>query len=86
MFCAVYGAVAGDFALAYGARGGVFLAGGIAQKIEPILKASQFRARFEDKGRMSPFVQPIATRLILSEDTAFLGAAGALLAFSESGA
>jgi glucokinase len=81
MFCGIYGAVAGDFALSYGARGGVYLAGGIAQKIEPILHASQFRARFEDKGRMSHFVQPIATRLIVSEDTAHFGAAGALLAF-----
>jgi len=83
MFCAIYGTVAGDFALAHGARGGVFLAGGIAQKIESVLAASTFRARFESKGRLSAYVKAIPTRLILSEDTAFLGAANASLAFRE---
>jgi glucokinase len=77
MFCAIYGSVAGDFALAHGARGGVYIAGGIALKIEQVLEASAFRSRFESKGRMSPYVKAIPTRLILSEDTAFLGAAGA---------
>jgi len=81
MFCAIYGAVAGDFALLHGARGGVFLAGGIAQKIESLLAASAFRARFEAKGRLSGYVKAIPTRLILSEDTAFIGAANASLQF-----
>jgi len=83
MFCAIYGSVAGDFALLHGARGGVFLAGGIAQKIEPVLAASGFRARFEDKGRLSHYVRAIPTRLILSEDTAYIGTANASLAFRE---
>lgn len=77
LFCAVYGAVAGDFALAHGARGGVYIAGGIAQKIEPFLRASPFRARFESKGRLSSYVQPIPTILIASDDAALLGAARA---------
>ncbi len=77
MFCGIYGAVAGDFALAHGARGGVFLAGGIAKKILPMLMKSAFRARFEDKGRLSHYVKPIPTRLILTEDATFLGAARA---------
>jgi glucokinase len=81
LFCSVYGAVAGDFALAHGARGGVFIAGGIAAKIEPYLQRSDFRARFEDKGRLSYFVQPIPTKLILEKDAAFLGAADALIEF-----
>lgn len=84
MFCAIYGSVAGDFALAHGARGGVYLAGGIAQKIESVLAASRFRARFEAKGRLSAYVKTIPTRLILSEDTAYLGAAAASLAFREN--
>jgi len=83
MFCAIYGTVAGDFALAHGARGGVFLAGGIAQKIEQVLESSDFRARFESKGRLSDYVKAIPTRLILSEDTAFLGAASASLEFRD---
>lgn len=77
MFCAVFGAVAGDLALAHGARGGVYIAGGIAQKIEPFLLQSAFRQRFEDKGRLSPFVQAIPTRLIVNPDVAMVGAARA---------
>jgi glucokinase len=84
-FCAIYGAAAGDFALVHGARGGVYIAGGIAAKIEPILAASAFRARFEAKGRMSPYVKAIPTKLIVSEDTAYLGAASASLEFRAGG-
>jgi len=80
-FCAVFGAVAGDIALVHGARGGVFLAGGVAQKLVKHLKRGQFRERFEAKGRLSHYVKPIPTRLILSEDAAFLGAARASLEF-----
>lgn len=82
MFCAIYGAAAGDFALAHGARGGVYIAGGIATKIEDYLIRSQFRVAFEDKGRLSDFVKTIPTRLILDKDAAFLGAAAASLEFS----
>lgn len=84
LFCSAYGAVAGDFALAHGARGGVYLSGGIAGKIESYLKRSQFRARFEDKGRLSYYVQPIPTKLIVEENAAFLGAAHASLEFSDA--
>lgn len=78
MFCSIFGAAAGDIALAHGALGGVYLAGGIAQKIEPFLLTSPFRARFEGKGRLSAYVQQIPTKLILSPDAVMLGAAGAL--------
>jgi glucokinase len=81
MFCAIFGAVAGDFALAHGARGGVYIAGGIGKKIEQILAKSAFRSAFEDKGRLSYYVKAIPTRLILNEDSAFLGAALALRKF-----
>lgn len=75
MFCAIFGSVAGDFALAHGARSGVYIAGGIATKIEKHLLASAFRERFESKGRLSGYVKAIPTRLVLHEDAAFLGAA-----------
>ncbi len=77
MFCSIYGAVAGDFALAHGARGGVYIAGGIGQKIEEVLTRSPFRSRFESKGRLSPFVAAIPTRLIVNADAALFGAARA---------
>jgi glucokinase len=45
LFCSIFGAVAGDLALAHGARGGVYIAGGIAEKIEEFLIQSPFRRR-----------------------------------------
>lgn len=50
LFCSIYGAVAGDLALLFDARGGVYLAGGIAAKILPALHAGPFLAAFRDKG------------------------------------
>jgi len=79
LFCAIYGAVAGDLALAHGARGGVYLAGGIAEKIEPFLMRSAFRQRFEDKGRLRAYVAAIPTQLIVYPDIALLGAARAVV-------
>ena len=49
LFVTCLGRTAGDLALVFMSRGGVFLTGGIAQKIVPALKAGNFRAAFEDK-------------------------------------
>ena len=84
MFCSVFGAVAGDLALAHGSRGGVYIAGGIAQKIQKFLVASPFRKRFEDKGRLSSFVQAIPTKLIVNADVAMIGAARAGVTIASS--
>ena len=51
MFCAMLGTVAGNLALTLGARGGIFIAGGILRHMPEYLASSQFRARFEEKGR-----------------------------------
>ena len=72
-FCAILGEVAGNLALAVGAQGGVFIAGGIALHLRDYLPQSQFRARFEAKGRMSSYVTPIPVFLILHADPAFVG-------------
>lgn len=82
-FCAILGAVAGDIALTTGARGGVFIAGGIAPRILPFLKASPFRERFERKGRFQPYMEAIPTKVILHKQAALLGAAR--VAFKEAG-
>lgn len=76
-FCSIFGAVAGDIALAHGARGGVLIAGGIAGKIEADLTQGSFRASFEAKGRLSPFLKSIPTRLVVNSNAALLGAARA---------
>ena len=73
IFCAVFGVVAGDFALLFGAQGGVYIAGGIAGHLRDYLPRSQFRARFDAKGKMSRYVEAIPAYQILHEDPAFLG-------------
>ncbi|MGQ3112294.1 MAG: glucokinase, partial [Brevundimonas sp.] len=84
-FCAILGAVAGDIALTTGARGGVYIAGGIAPRILPFLQASPFRRRFERKGRFQEYMQAIPTRVILHKHAALLGAARVAFADLEKG-
>lgn len=81
-FCAILGAVAGDIALTTGARGGVYIAGGIAPRILPFLKASPFRQRFERKGRFKDYMADIPTWVITHKHAALLGAAR--VAFAEA--
>ncbi|HTW33596.1 MAG TPA: glucokinase [Rhizomicrobium sp.] len=73
-FCSILGSVAGDFALTYGARGGLFIAGGISPTVLPILEKSDFRTRFEAKGRFKSYLAAIPTQVILHTHAAFLGA------------
>ena len=75
MFCAILGGVAGDLALLYGARGGVFVAGGIAPRFPEFLAASAFRARFEAKGRFAEWLRPVPAHLVTLPDAAMLGLA-----------
>lgn len=74
-FFAILGSVAGDLALAHGALGGVLLAGGILPRMADLLIASDFRARFEDKGRLTKLLRDVPTNLIIADDVALLGAA-----------
>jgi len=75
MFCAWLGDVAGDVALMYVARGGVWLAGDILLTIFEILKRSQFRRRFEHKGRGTAVVAHTPTYLISIESPVLRGCA-----------
>ena len=77
-FCAILGGVAGDLALTFGARGGVYVAGGIAPRLIERIEASDFRVRFEAKGRLADYVRDIPTYVITHPYTALLGAARAL--------
>ena len=77
-FCAIYGAAAGDIALVYGARGGVYLGSGIAPSIVGWLRQSAFRSRFEAKGRFAEYLKAIPTQVILHPYAALLGAAQSL--------
>jgi glucokinase len=73
MFCALLGVVAGNLALSFGAQGGVYIAGGIAPHLRDYLPRSQFRSRFEAKGRMTRYLEKIPVYLILHDDPAFVG-------------
>lgn len=77
-FCAMLGSVAGDFALAFGARRGVYIAGGIAPRILGFLEASAFRARFEAKGRMKAYMSAIPSLVVTAPYAAMTGAASLL--------
>ena len=79
VFCAGLGTAAGNLALTFGARGGVYLAGGILPRLGAFLAASEFRARFESKGRLSPYVRLIPTYLVTAANPGLIGAATAAL-------
>ena len=61
-----------------GARGGVYISGGIAPDILDFLKASDFRRRFEAKDRMSDYLRAIPTRVVIQPHAALIGAASLL--------
>lgn len=77
-FCALLGSFAGNVALTLGARGGVFIGGGIVPRIAERFFASTFRERFESKGRMRPYVEAIPTALITDTLVALTGAAAGI--------
>jgi glucokinase len=75
LFLAFLGGFAGNLALTLGARGGVFIAGGIVPRLGDRIEQSLFRQRFEAKGRFRPYLEAIATRVVL--DTAAIALRGA---------
>jgi len=75
MFCSVYGAVAGNLALAVLATGGVFIAGGIAPRILPFLQRGVFREAFERKGRLHTLVERFPVFVVTHPQVGLLGAA-----------
>jgi glucokinase len=75
-FFGMLGTVAGNLALTLGARGGVYVAGGILPRMADAFRLSGFRRRFEDHGRFQPYLAAIPTALITHPLPAFLGLAG----------
>ncbi len=74
-FIALYGAQAGNLALTCLAKGGVFIAGGIAPKILPALEKGSFMDNFRDKGRMAVLLENMPVKVVLNGDVGLLGAA-----------
>ena len=77
-FCEILGSVAGDIALTCGARGGVYVSGGMAPRMADRLASGGFRRRFEDKGRLSDYTRDIPTHLVVHPFAALVGAARVL--------
>ncbi|MBH9551780.1 glucokinase [Inhella gelatinilytica] len=78
VFCAMLGGFAGSVALSFGARGGVFIGGGIVPRLGARLDRSAFRARFEAKGRCQGYLAAIPTAVVTDGLAALDGAAQAL--------
>jgi len=78
LFCAALGTAAGNLALSLGARGGVYIGGGIVPRLGDFFDRSAFRARFEAKGRFSAYLAAIPTWVITAENPALRGVATAL--------
>jgi glucokinase len=79
MFCAMLGTVAGNLALTLGARGGVYIGGGIVPRLGERFASSSFRERFEAKGRFETYLATIPTFVVTHNLPAFLGCAAALM-------
>jgi glucokinase len=78
LFAGFLGNVAGNLALTLGARGGVYVGGGIVPRLGAAFDDRLFRQRFEGKGRFSSYLEPIPTWVITAATPALLGAARAL--------
>jgi glucokinase len=84
LFGAFLGSVAGNLALTVGARGGVYIGGGIVPRLGLAFDVLPFRERFEAKGRFRGYLERIPTFVITAPAPALYGAANALDALGKS--
>jgi glucokinase len=75
LFLGFLASFAGDMALAWGARGGVFLSGGILPRLAERIDAAAFRSRFEAKAPMEEWLAAVPLALVVHPAPAFLGLA-----------
>ena len=78
LFCGALGTAAGNLAITLGARGGVYIGGGIVPRLGDFFDRSTFRNRFEAKGRFSTYLAAIPTWVITAANPALRGVAAAL--------
>jgi glucokinase len=79
-FCALLGSVCGDFLLANGSYGGLYLAGGILPRLASFLVASSFHRRVIEKGAMRDTLAAVPVYMITTPQPGLIGAAHAPLA------
>lgn len=75
LFISLYGALAGNLALQYLSVGGVYLGGGIAPKIVPLLQEGGFMKAFLAKGRFENALAKVPVKVVMDESAPLLGAA-----------
>lgn len=78
IFCQALGTAAGNLALTLGARGGIYIGGGIVPRLGEFFHQSGFREAFEDKGRFAGYLAAMPTWVITAEFPALIGAFAAL--------
>lgn len=77
-FLDILASVAGDLALAFSARGGVLVGGGIVPRLLPLINHDAFRTRFANKGRMRPLLEAVGVHVITAPHPTLTGAAAHL--------
>lgn len=75
LFVGAYGAEAGNLALTLLPYGGLYVAGGIAAKILPLLEREEFMKAFKAKGRMLPVLERVPVHVVLNPKVGLIGAA-----------
>jgi len=78
MFCGILGTAAANLVVTLGARGGLYLGGGIVPRLGAYFDRSPFRSRFERKGRFSSYVAAVPSYVILADYPALRGLAVAI--------
>ena len=81
-FCDLLGAAAGDLALTYGARGGVYLTGGMVSHLGRHFETARVLSAFTDKGRFEGYLGAVPLMRVLRTDTGLIGAAAAAMHMS----
>ncbi|MCE2780528.1 MAG: glucokinase [Comamonadaceae bacterium] len=76
--CRFLGNTAGNLALTLGARGGIYIGGGVIGQLGGYFAQSGFRAAFEAKGRFDKYLMDIPTYVVRKEQPALIGCAMAL--------
>ena len=84
VFCDMLGTMAGNLAVTLGARGGIYIGGGIVPRLGDFLLHSGFRQRFEQKGRFSAYLAEVPVYVITEAYPAFIGLSAILAAAEKS--
>jgi len=75
IFLGLFGSVVGDLAMVFGAKGGVYIGGGVMPRLDKLVPNSPFKERMLDKGFMRKYLDGIPVTMMDSMHLALRGAA-----------